>query len=91
MAKSQKELDDDVKYRNRFRDGENDEPMKRKVKRTMDKPTGKYSEAEKEKYGSPVLDHAAKIIRGGTSEQGSGALAKRRRKVIDSNIDEAGG
>ena len=88
---TQADDDDEVRFRNRFRDGPNDSdaPMQRKKKRVMDKPTGKYTESEKEKHGHPILDHAAKAIRGETSPQGSGTLAQRRKKVVDSAIDSA--
>ncbi len=86
MAKSQAEIDDDTKYRNRFRDGGNDEPMARHKKRAYNRATGEHQKPATE------VD-SKKWWRGkvGTDKKGSGALAKRRRKVVDSNIEKAGG
>jgi len=42
MAKTQAEIDDDTRYRNRFRDGGDDKPMKRHQKKVFNRATGTF-------------------------------------------------
>ena len=63
-----------------------DRPLKRKTKRVFNKATGKHQDA------APKLDTTKwwkKKLGMGDKAKGSGALAKRRKKVIDSNIKAA--
>ena len=73
---TQKDDDDDVRYRNRFRDGDNDEPMARHKKKVFNRATGRHEKPAIQIDKSPP-------------KKGSGTLAKRRKKVVDSNIKAA--
>ena len=87
MAKTQKEMDDDVRYRNRFRDGGNDEPMKRHQKKVFDRSTGTFNKPAKQTNAKQWWGEAA----GFGKKRGEGALAKRRKKALDSRIKKGGG
>lgn len=63
MAKTQAEIDDDTRYRNKFRDGPNDPDSKSKVKRVFNKATGKFQDAAprldaKKWYGKKIAGHS---------------------------------
>lgn len=78
MGKTQAERDDDIRYRNRFREGGDDEPMARHKKKVWDRSTGTFVRRAIEMDKSPP-------------KKGSGALAKRRKAVIDSNVKKGTG
>lgn len=75
---TQKDDDDDARYRNRFRDGPNDEPMARHQKKVFNRATGEFQKPAIRMDKSPP-------------KKGSGVLAKARKKVIDSNIEKGEG
>ena len=86
---TQKQDDDDVRYRNRFRDGGNDEPMQRQTKRVFNKATGRHetSKAKKVHPGGAVGWYKEKAGMG-TGKKGTGALAKRRKASLDHRIQQ---
>lgn len=67
-----------------------DRPMKRQTKRVFNRATGKFQkQAGKVRPGGATQWWKEKLGFGG--KKGEGALAKRRKKVIDDNVKKGGG
>jgi hypothetical protein len=76
MAKTQKEMDDDVRYRNRFRDGGNDEPMKRHQKKVFDRSSGTFKKPATETNAKQWWGEAL-----GKHSQNKRAAARTKKKI----------
>lgn len=83
MAKTQAEIDDDNRYRNRFRDGGNDEPMARHKKKVFNRATGRHEKpatkvSAKKWWGEKIAGTAPRPLR-------------KRKADLDKKISDAGG
>ncbi|MDH3412454.1 MAG: hypothetical protein OER87_07575 [Gammaproteobacteria bacterium] len=83
MAKTQKEMDDDVRYRNRFREGGNDEPMARHKKKVFNRATGQF---QKPALQRSAKEEWSKILKGTTPRP-----MRERKSDVDKAIKKGGG
>jgi len=72
--------DDDARFRNRFRDGENDEPMKRKTKRVYNRATGQFQDAAPRVHPEGAA---------GWYKDKLGLKGQRRKRKIDNEVEKA--
>ena len=91
MAKTQAELDDDARFRNRFRDGGDDEPMKRHQKKVFNRATGTFEKPAQQMDTAGWWKEKLGFGKGKPPKKGTGALAKRRKKALDDQIKKGGG
>jgi len=87
MAKSQAEIDDDNRYRNRFRDGGNDQPMSRHKKKVFNRATGEFQKPavklDAKKWWKKKLGVGSKAGEGALAPATSKEKAAKARKEAD--------